>query len=450
MLDFRLIESLTDDSSEPTMARVDAALERAMSLKGLELEDAAILLHVKDEAARKLISARAIEVKRRVFGDRVVLFAPLYLSNYCSNGCVYCGFRGSNSGVERRALDAREVAAEARALEAMGFKRVLLVLGEDKRRGLGYIVDSVRAIYRETGMRIVHVNAAPMETDEFVELKRAGVGLYQAFQETYHRQTYERFHPTGPKRDFDYRLGVMDRAMQGGFADVGIGALLGLYDFRFDALSAIAHSKRLYDEFGAHAHTISIPRLRPAENSPLNGAPHPLTDDDLKLVTSVYRLAVPSAGVVASTRESAAMRAELISAGASQLSAASRTDPGGYGAGRSLEQFSTSDRRTLEEVMASIAASGAMPSLCTACYRVGRVGDNFTKLTTSGGMHSFCEANAILTLKEYVLDKRANGSEALLSGAIEKAMGAIDDPALKNKIQEKLAVLASGKRDVFF
>ncbi|MEE9542302.1 MAG: radical SAM protein, partial [Thermodesulfobacteriota bacterium] len=354
----------------------------------------------------------------------------------------------------RKALTPDEAVKEAAILESKGFKRVLLVLGEDPSLGVDYITGVVRAIYNGTGMRIVHVNAAPMSVEDFYELKSAGVGLYQSFQETYHRETYAQVHPTGAKRDYDKRLEVLDRALEAGFNDVGIGALLGLYDHRFDCLATIAHSKHLYKKFKAHAHTVSVPRLRPAEGSAMDSGEFSVSDKDMERVVSVYRLALPTAGVVVTTRESESLRASLIGAGASQMSAASSTAPGGYGEGEGeadiLEQFSTNDRRTLEEVMASIVKSGNMPSLCTTCYRVGRVGEEFTETTTSGEMEKFCEANAILTLKEFVLDRRANGNEALFEASINEALRKVEDAGLKAKIVQKLHELEEGKRDRFF
>ncbi|MBE9532266.1 MAG: [FeFe] hydrogenase H-cluster radical SAM maturase HydG, partial [Proteobacteria bacterium] len=345
-----------------------------------------------------------------------------------------------------------EAAGEALALEERGFKRALLVLGEDPERGVDYIIDVVNAIYKESKMRILHVNAPPMSVEEFKKLKSSGVGLYQSFQETYHKETYERVHPTGAKKDYLNRINVMDRALEAGFNDVGIGALLGLYDFRFEVLSTIAHSTHLFEKFKAHAHTISIPRLRPAEGSTVDPDAWPVSDEDMERVVSVYRLAVPTAGIVVTTRESEELRARLIDAGASQLSASSSTAPGGYGDGdkETLEQFSTNDQRTLEEVMASIAKSGGMPSLCTTCYRVGRVGESFTRTTTSGEMEKFCEANAILTLKEFLLDNRANGNEALFESSIKDALARVEDSTLKDELFKKLKELEEGKRDRFF
>lgn len=441
--------ALLAKASAPSPGEMKAILDEASRGRGLSLEQAASLLAVEDPSMLSGLFRAAGELKERVFGKRIVLFAPLYLSNHCTNGCTYCGFRAQNRDVSRRALTVDEAVAEARALEEMGFKRVLLVTGEDPRWGLEYMTSAVRAIYEKTGMRIVHVNAPPMDTDALCELKAAGAGVYQAFQETYHRPTYGSMHPSGRKKDFDYRLSVMDRAMEAGFGDVGIGALLGLYDYRFDALASIGHSKHLFERFGAHAHTISIPRLRPAESG-LREVPWKLSDEELKKVVAVYRLAVPSAGIVASTRESAAFRSELIKIGATQLSAASKTNPGGYKGERTLEQFSTNDHRSLREVVRSVIDDGLLPSLCTTCYRVGRTGQDFTDKAASGQMEKFCQANAVLTLKEYLLDYCVNGSKAAVEKAIEQGLGEVKDLRLRRALLERLKELEEGKRDLYF
>ena len=439
------------ERASPSGEDIARVLSKAAELKGLSVEEAAVLLTTTEPAAREEIKRKAREVKRRVFGSRIVLFAPLYLTSYCTNGCLYCGFRSSADGMERKALSTDEIVTEARALEAKGFKRTLLVLGEDPRWGADHIVKAVRAIYDNTGMRIVHVNAPPMKVTELRKLKAAGVGLFQVFQETYHRPTYEWAHPWGNKKNYDWRISVMDRAIEAGFGDVGIGTLLGLYDFRFDALSVIAHSNYLYRKFKAHAHTISIPRLRPAPGAGLEKVPHPVSDSDMELIVSVYRLSVPSAGVVVTTRESAELRASLIECGASQVSAASSTAPGGYASGEegAMSQFKTTDHRSLEEVMASIAGAGSVPSLCTACYRVGRVGEDFTGRTTAGEMGKFCDANALLTLKEYLLRQKPNGNAALFSQTVDSALRSIKDPKVKEKVIEKLKELEEGESDRF-
>ncbi|MBI5561478.1 MAG: [FeFe] hydrogenase H-cluster radical SAM maturase HydG [Deltaproteobacteria bacterium] len=450
IIDTNMIEAHLAASQNPSREDVRFVIEKARVGRGLSPEEAAILLCADDQALLALIREAAAEIKDRLFGKRVVLFAPLYLSNYCTNACVYCGFRAANKGLPRRALTVAEAVAETRSLEAMGFKRVLLVTGEDPERGLDYLLAVVRAIYAETGMRIIHVNAPPMDVDAFRELKKAGVGVYQSFQETYHCPTYAKVHPAGRKRDYDYRLSVMDRAMEAGFEDVGIGPLLGLYDYRFECLATIAHSRRLLDGFGAAAHTISVPRLRPAEGTAMETIPHPVSDEELRKAVAVFRLAVPSAGVVVSTREAAALRSALIHGGATQLSAASRTNPGGYTNEATLEQFLTNDRRPLAEVIRSVAGEGLLPSLCTTCYRVGRVGHEFTEKTIAGGMSRFCQANAILTLKEYLEDYGANGADEAVRGILASSIEEIDDPAMKKAVMEKLQSIEKGERDLYF
>lgn len=452
VIDSHQIEKLLEEEKQPAAERVSSILAEAAQGKGLGLREAAALLSVSEPSLLQKIFKTAGEVKEKVFGKRVVLFAPLYLSNYCTNGCLYCGFRNTNKGVGRTALEPSQVVAEAKTLEGMGFKRVLLVTGEDPRWGLDYIIDCVKAVYKNTGMRIIHLNAPPTDTDSLRKLKEAGVGVYQSFQETYHRPTYELMHPTGRKKDYDFRLEVMDRAMEAGFGDVGIGPLLGLYDFRFDALASIAHSFHLYEKFGAHAHTISIPRLRPAEDFALKEVPYTVTDEDLKKIVAVFRLSVPTAGIVASTRETAEFRSELLHVGATQLSAASRTNPGGYTRGEkeTLEQFSTTDHRSLIEVMGSVIDEGYLPSLCTTCYRVGRVGHEFTEKTLSGSMEKLCQANAILTIKEYLSDYAQNGSREMLEKAVNLALNDVSDPAMKKALLDKIKELEEGKRDLYF
>ncbi|MBI5492427.1 MAG: [FeFe] hydrogenase H-cluster radical SAM maturase HydG [Deltaproteobacteria bacterium] len=448
VVDTRIIESLLQ-GPQPSAGKVARILEKAGACKGLGIEDSAALITIEAPDILNAVFKKAGEVKERVFGKRVVLFAPLYLSNHCTNGCVYCGFRSANREFPRKALDVPQTIKEARSLEEMGFKRVLLVTGEDPRYGLDYIISCVRAIYENTGIRIVHVNAPPMDTESLKALKGSGAGVYQAFQETYHRPTYEKMHPWGMKKDYDFRIEVMDRAMSAGFGDVGIGPLLGLYDYRFDSLSAIAHSRHLYDEFGAHAHTISIPRLRPAQAG-LSEVPCPVSDEELKKIVAVLRLSVPSAGVVVSTREGASLRNRLMHVGATQLSAASRTNPGGYTEGEGLEQFSTNDKRSLPEVIRSVIDEGYLPSLCTTCYRVGRVGHEFTEKTIAGEMGRLCQANAILTLKEYLLDHIKNGSREAVERSLEEGLKEVKDQALKDALIRKLKELEEGGRDLFF
>ena len=465
------IEDILSDVRQPSASMVDDILTKASSSNSMYLEDVAMLLSVEDPLVLQKIFKKSGEVKDKVFGKRIVLFAPLYLSNYCTNNCLYCGFRKDNRDAVRKALTIKEVIQEAKALAAKGFKRILLVCGEEPRvSGIEYIIEAVVAIYKNTGIRIVHVNTPPMEVQDLRRLKTSGVGVYQVFQETYHRPTYAAVHPSGRKKDYDYRVSVMDRAIEAGFEDVGIGTLLGLYDYKYDVLATIAHSQYLFEQYGSHAHTISVPRLRPAYGSPIKDAPFPVSDEEFKKIVAIYRLAVPCAGIVVSTREGADLRDEVIQIGASQISAGSKTEPGGYTeevrsqesgvrrkVGRAaptdskpVEQFSTNDHRGLEEMIASIAQHGLIPSLCTTCYRVGRTGDDFTKKTLSGDMEKFCQANAILTLQEYILDYARNGAKEVGMAAIEKGLCEMKEVNLKKEVLKKLDEIRQGKRDVYF
>lgn len=454
IIDIKRIDNILSDIEEPNLSTIDGILAKASFLNGLSLEDAAALLSVENTDALEKIFRKAGEIKERVFGKRIVIFAPIYLSNHCVNNCLYCGFRKDNKGAVRKALTIDEVIQEANALAAKGFKRVLLVCGEDNRiSGIEYIIEAVDAIYRNTGIRIVHVNAPPMEIGGLRRLKAAGVGVYQVFQETYHRPTYEVMHTSGKKRDYDYRLDAVDRAMEGGFEDVGIGALLGLYDYKYEVLATIAHSQHLYKRFGSYAHTISAPRLRPADGSPITTAPYPVSDIEFKKIVAAYRLAAPSAGIVISTREGAGLRDEVMGIGASQISAGSKTEPGGYLLNKNRSkaggQFSTSDHRSMEDMIMSIARNGFLPSLCAACYRIGRTGADFTKKAISGNMEKFCQANAILTLQEYILDCAQNGAKEVGAAAIERGLEQIKEPALKKDVLSKLSEIKSGRRDVY-
>ena len=465
------IEDILSDVRQPSASMVDDILTKASSSNSMYLEDVAMLLSVEDPLVLQKIFKKSGEVKEKVFGKRIVLFAPLYLSNYCTNNCLYCGFRKDNRDAVRKALTIKEVIQEAKALAAKGFKRILLVCGEEPRvSGIEYIIEAVVAIYKNTGIRIVHVNTPPMEVQDLRRLKTSGVGVYQVFQETYHRPTYAAVHPSGRKKDYDYRVSVMDRAIEAGFEDVGIGTLLGLYDYKYDVLATIAHSQYLFEQYGSHAHTISVPRLRPADGSPIKDAPFPVSDEEFKKIVAIYRLAVPCAGIVVSTREGADLRDEVIQIGASQISAGSKTEPGGYTeevrsqesgvrrkVGRAaptdskpVEQFSTNDHRGLEEMIASIAQHGLIPSLCTTCYRVGRTGDDFTKKTLSGDMEKFCHVNAILTLQEYILDYARNGAKEVGMAAIEKGLCEMKEVNLKKEVLKKLDEIRQGKRDVYF
>ena len=443
--------ALNSAPGRPDAAQVEVVLERALRLKGLSLEDAATLLMVDDPEGIGFIARAAGRVKEAVFGPRVVLFAPLYLANMCSNDCVYCGFRRSNPLARRKALSPDEAAGQARLLSSRGFKRLLLVAGEHPRySGLDYLVESAERIYAETDIRILHVNCAPLTVEGFRTLKAAGFGVYQCFQETYHPGAYAAMHPSGRKKDYLFRLSAMDRALEAGFGDVGLGALLGLHDYRYDVLSVITHSRHLEARFGAAAHTISVPRLRPAEGAVLTHAPCEISDLAFRKIVAVYRLSVPYAGVVVTTREPAALRDAVMEAGASQLSAGSSTEPGGYGDHRgSTAQFEVSDLRGLPEMVKAAAARGFLPSLCTSCYRSGRQGADFRAAAEAGGMKDLCTANAVLSLKEYALDITDGELKKVCEEAIRRFTAAVPGP-LRRGLAERLERTEKGERDLHY
>ncbi len=428
-------------------------LDQVREGRPLDLRGVAILLQLNDSRFLDRLYETAREVKERVFGKRIVLFAPLYISNRCVNNCLYCGFRRGNEEADRRTLTIPEIVEEANALYDAGYRRVLLVAGEGSGSSIDFLCESVAAIYRETAIRIVHVNAAPMTKEDFARLKAAGAGVYQCFQETYYGETYARMHPSGPKSDYGWRLSVMDRVMAAGFGDVGMGALFGLYDHRFEVLALIAHARYLEEHFGTGPHTVSVPRLQPAAGSALTSVPYPVSDEDFKKIVAVFRLAVPYAGVVVSTREGAALRDEVIRIGASQISAGSRTDIGGYSHAEEeagTAQFSLSDGRSLDEMIGAILNKGLEPSLCTACYRSGRTGEDFRAAAESGRIRDFCEANALFSLMEYLKDHGTEETQASGRAQIDSRVAQIEDDAFRRQVEKGLDRVDRGEEDVHF
>jgi len=439
----------------PYRRREAFALLRSLSARRrLSLYEASRLLVTDDVLVWETAGAAARAVREEVFGNRIVLFAPLYLSNECGNNCLYCGFRRDNRESVRITLSPKEAAREAGHLERKGYQRLLLVTGEHPVRAQAdYLAEVIRTIYRETGMRILHVNAAPMDVDALREIKQAGAGVYQVFQETYHPRTYRAMHPSGPKSDYAWRLASMDRAFRAGFDDVGIGALLGLHDFRFEALSVLRHAESLHETFGAFPHTISVPRFRRAFGSPLPAAPCPVSDAEFERIVITYRLAVPPAGVVVSTREPAALRDRTLDIGASQISAGSKTDPGGYAEGnrrRESEQFELNDARTLNEVIRMILARGYVPSLCTSCYRSGRTGSRFTNMAEGGTIGSFCLPNALLTLAEFAVGADDPLLRENCLAAVRDGERRMNGSPLSREFGRRLARTLAGERDLHF
>ena len=408
-----VVESILTARAVPSASRVRELLAKARELEGLTMEEVASLTFVDSPELLDEIFCSARQIKEEIYGSRLVFFAPLYVSNRCSNECTYCAFRATNTELKRRTLTLEEIAEETRILIRQGHKRVLVVAGEAlPPRGFDYILDAINTIYETRvgpgEIRRINVNLAPQTVERFRQLKSAGIGTFQLFQETYHRPTYAAVHLRGKKRDYDWRATAFDRAMEAGIDDVGMGVLFGLYDWRFEVLSMMQHIHHLEQRFGVGPHTISFPRIEPAVGSDVAlHPPYAVSDTDFKKMIAILRLAVPYTGMIMSTRETAAVRRETFALGISQISAGSRTDPGGYKDGEgdpNGSQFQLGDHRTVEEVVKDVVSLGYTPSFCTACYRLGRTGQDFMDLAKPGEIKYHCQPNALSTFLEYLCD----------------------------------------------
>lgn len=437
--------------------RVRDVLAHARELQGLTAAEVALLTQVQQPELLEELFHTAKEVKEGIYGRRLVLFAPLYISNLCANECLYCAFRASNKLLKRRALTQEEIAREVKLLVEQGHKRILMVAGESyPQQGFQYVLDSIATVYSVMSgpgeVRRVNVNVAPLTLEEFGLLREAKIGTYQLFQETYHRETYARMHRGGKKRDYDWRVSAMDRAMTAGINDVGVGILFGLADWRFEVLALLQHIAHLEDRFGVGPHTISVPRMEPALGSDVaTSPPHPVSDVDFQKIVAILRMAVPYTGIIMSTRETAQMRRETFALGVSQISAGSRTNPGGYAEGDSDpqgEQFSLGDHRPLDEVIRDVAEMGYIPSFCTACYRLGRTGGDFMDLAKPGEIKWHCDPNALATFQEYLLDYGSPATRAAGERLIAAALAGMDDRA-RGTSEKLLAAVRGGKRDVY-
>jgi 2-iminoacetate synthase len=439
-------------------ARVADALAKAAKLQGLDSDEVAALMAVDTPALLDAIFRTANQVKEEIYGSRLVLFAPLYVSNYCNNECLYCPFRASNAAIRRRALTQEQIAEEVRILVGQGHKRLLLVSGEayPEAEGLGYIlraIDTVYSVHSGRGeIRRVNVNLAPLTLEDFRRLKAARIGTFQLFQETYHRDTYRRMHPGGEKSGYDWRVTVFDRAMQAGIDDVGIGVLFGLYDWKFELLAMMQHIRHLEQRFGVGPHTISVPRIEPATGTPLSlRPPHPVSDRDFCKLVAIIRLAVPYTGLIMTTRENREIRRQCLALGVSQISAGSRTNPGGYAGEVSCAedgQFQLGDCRPLDEVVRDCAEMGYIPSFCTACYRLGRTGADFMDLARPGDIKRHCGPNALSCFQEYLLDYASEETRAAGALLIRDKLNRMDDQTRHNT-ERLLQRLLGGQRDVF-
>jgi len=442
-----LLQSAQKSSKEMRLQ----VIEKARKLKGLTLEEAACLLYGEEGDELTYLYQIADEVKREIYGDRVVMFAPLYTSNECTNNCLYCGFRVENEKLARKTLKTNEIVKEAQEIVNQGHKRLLLVCGEDKTKtSLQHTVDAIHAIYEQTGIKRINVNTAPMDVAEFQALKQANIGTYQIFQETYHRKAYEIMHPTGSKSDYDYRLTALDRAIEAGIDDFGIGVLLGLHDYKFDVLASLMHADYLDTTYNIGPHTVSIPRLKPALGSALTEIPHAVSDNELKKIVAIYRLTLPYTGIILSTRESDTLRDELLKLGVSQMSAGSKTNPGGYeNVISNGNQFETSDERCVDAMVQTICAKGYLPSFCTACYREDRTGEHFMELAKTGHIHTFCQPNSIFTFQEYIEEFAPQELKADYQSIVDREIEKIDNERLKTLTKERVAQIKNGERDLY-
>jgi 2-iminoacetate synthase len=445
------------DGTIPSESALDNVLNKASKLNGLSLEEVALLLRVKDIAHIQKITDTAKQVKEEIYGKRLVLFAPVYTGNVCVNNCLYCAFRSDNKELKRKILTMEEIENETKILLKDGHKRLLLICGETPRNDIDYICNAIRTTYavQEGKNQIRRINAelAPMSVEDFRKLKKEKIGTYICFQETYDPIAYKEFHPGNtPKGNYENRLLVMDRAMEAEINDVGLGVLFGLTDYRFEVLALMEHATHLETVFGCGPHTISVPRIEPADGSEVSHCiPNPVSDDDFKKIVAIIRIAMPYTGIILSTRENDAIRNELFNYGISQVSAGSRTNPGAYNDDNEAgSQFSLGDHRSLEEVISDMIDQGYIPSFCTGCYRMGRVGNDFMDLAKPGLIKQYCFPNALFSFREYLLDFASEQTREKGLKLIEKLLQNVPQNTHKQQIKENLISIDSGERDLYF
>ena len=438
---------------------LEQIIAKAKLRKGLSHREASVLLACEDEKLVQEMFALAEQIKKDFYGNRIVLFAPLYLSNYCINHCVYCPYHATNKHIGRKKLTQDEVRAEVIALQDMGHKRLALEAGEDPvNNPIEYILDCIKTIYsikhKNGAIRRVNVNIAATTVENYRKLKEAGIGTYILFQETYHKESYENLHPRGPKHNYAYHTEAMDRAMEGGIDDVGLGVLFGLERYRYELAGLLMHAEHLEAVHGVGPHTISVPRICPADDIATQDFPDAISDEIFCKIVAVIRIAVPYTGMIISTRESAATRRKVLNLGISQISGGSRTSVGGYAIPETPEensaQFDISDTRTLDEVVNWLLDLGHIPSFCTACYREGRTGDRFMSLVKSGQIANCCAPNALMTLKEYLEDYATADTRAKGIQLIKKELEHVPNPKIKEIATRNLKKIEEGKRDFRF
>ena len=447
------------DANKTNRKLIGEILAKARRCKGLTHREAAVLLECELKEENEKMASLAQEIKQKFYGNRIVMFAPLYLSNYCINGCVYCPYHGSNRHISRKKLSQQDIARETIALQDMGHKRLALEAGEDPvNNPIEYILESIKTIYsikhKNGAIRRVNVNIAATTVENYRKLKEAGIGTYILFQETYNKKAYKTLHPSGPKSDYAYHTEAMDRAMEGGLDDVGIGVLFGLNMYRYDFVGLLMHAEHLEETMGVGPHTISVPRIRPADDIHPEDFDNAISEDVFAKIVAVLRISVPYAGMIVSTRESEQTRKRVLRLGISQISGGSSTSVGGYVEPEAEDdnsaQFDVNDRRTLDEIVNWLLGLGYIPSFCTACYREGRTGDRFMSLVKSGQIVNCCQPNALMTLKEYLEDYASVDTKAKGEMVIAAEVNRIPNEKVRAIAIEHLVALADGKRDFRF
>jgi len=449
---------MLEENKYPSKEEVEAVIDRSLGKHRLSLRETAILLNANEPELIEEIKNAARRLKENVYGKRIVLFAPLYIGNYCTNDCSYCGFRVTNKKQERCTLSKEEIVEQVTALEDNGHKRLILVYGEHPLYDANFIADSVRTVYsvkhKNGEIRRVNINAAPLDIDGFKTVKAAGIGTYQIFQETYHLPTYLKVHKAGSKRNYDWRITGLDRAQEAKIDDVGIGALFGLFDWRFEVMGLIRHVNHFEAVYNVGPHTISFPRIQPASGFDIDEK-YDVNDDDFTKLVAILRLAVPYTGMILTAREPAHIRDEVLQFGVSQIDGGTNIELKGYTENKdeqnlNHEQFEISDNRTLNEVIEELVSGDYIPSFCTACYRLGRTGEHFMEFSVPGFIKRYCQPNAMLTLAEYLEDYAPPVTKERGYNLIQKNLDEFEDKELKQSVEKRLERIKKGERDIYY
>ncbi len=458
--DGEILETLEyAEKNKSNIKLIDEILEKASKRKGLNHREASVLLACDIEEKNQEIYALAEQIKKDYYGNRIVLFAPLYLSNYCVNGCVYCPYHAKNKHIPRKKMTQEEIEKEVIALQDMGHKRLALEAGEDPvNNPIEYILESIKTIYnvkhKNGAIRRVNVNIAATTVENYKKLHDVGIGTYVLFQETYNKEAYERLHPTGPKHNYKYHTEAMDRAMQAGIDDVSLGVLFGLERYRYEFAGLLMHAEHLEAVYGVGPHAISVPRIKKADDIDPTVFDNGIDDDTFAKIVACIRIAVPYTGMIISTRETAECRKRLLHLGVSQMSGGSKTSVGGYSTpepeNEDSSQFEVSDTRTLDEVVRWLMELGYVPSFCTSCYRQGRTGERFMEICKQQQIHNFCHPNAIMTLKEYLVDYSSSKTHEIGDLLIQDELNKIEDERIREIVKSNLIKIQNGARDLNF